>query len=385
MTHTCLGTSLWDWQPWIELELPSRMLWLAFYTSAEAKRILPGLWHGGVSMMAEAARLDGLQTATALQDLMDRDMFEYDKKSRVGRITAQDGFNAFPDTAEFPTNGNTIRGWYRRFLGVPDVAIRNAHVTTLNWLITQGCSDHGQRKGRAPSHDHAKAWGETFELVQIPSQRRRGTRRVLDEDTSNSAQASLFGLFESHPVKPREEQVAPMIPPTLEPLPKGRAEAEAKADVISSGPEPEGRRDLDLPLPPPAPATPAPTADARPRLALVPHPVDGPFSVDDLVAVFGRTNLPLPPQLRERLAGAIRELRACAVGPPDLALLSELVARGGMPEVMSGTQRYVGWERVRVMVDHRRLLEAIDQARERRARVDDQRKMLAEIRQKVGV
>ena len=54
---TRLGASLWDWEPWTDLRAQTRILWLALYTSAEAKRHVPGLWQGGIPTMADAARM----------------------------------------------------------------------------------------------------------------------------------------------------------------------------------------------------------------------------------------------------------------------------------------------------------------------------------------
>lgn len=187
--YTCLGAALWDWEPWTELSLPARVLWLALYTSAEAKRHVPGLWQGGIPSMADAARMQADDVVAALDELLVHEMVEYDQKSRVLRLCI------LPDAGEYPANGNVIRGWWTKFKTVPACSVRDAHVRTVAWILEVGAS---QRDAKV-SHHHKQAWEETFGRVVVPAPRRRGVRRLADTDTSTAVQPSLF-TYKSLPV-----------------------------------------------------------------------------------------------------------------------------------------------------------------------------------------
>src|SRR5574337_635427 len=65
-TYTRVGAGLWSWDPFVDLPPTARCLWLALYTSHEAKRIVPGLFHGSIRSMGEAAHLPADETLHAL-------------------------------------------------------------------------------------------------------------------------------------------------------------------------------------------------------------------------------------------------------------------------------------------------------------------------------
>jgi hypothetical protein len=179
---TRLGSSLWDWEPWTDLAASPRILWLALYTSAEAKRHVPGLWHGAIPSMADAARMAPDEVISALDVLLERDMVEYDAKFRVLRLCE------LPDAGEYPNNGNVLRSWWTRFRTVPTCAVRDSHVKTIAWIC-----DEGSRRLQKPfSPNHKAAWDETFGTIVVPPPRRRGVRRLADSDTSTHVQPSLF-------------------------------------------------------------------------------------------------------------------------------------------------------------------------------------------------
>lgn len=180
--YTRLGAGLWDWQPWVSLDTVTRLFWLALYTSPEARRICPGLFHGSPTSMAEAARIPPGQALEALDVLLERDMVEYDAQRRVLRLCE------LPDAGEYPDNGFVIKGWWNKFRTVPSCHIRDAHVRTIRWIMERGASD----KGVSVSAHHERMWAETFGAVTIPAPRRRGVRRVADSDTGTAAQPSLF-------------------------------------------------------------------------------------------------------------------------------------------------------------------------------------------------
>ncbi len=179
---TRLGSALWDWEPWTNRTPSTRLLWLALYTSGEAKRHVPGLWQGGLPSMADAARMTPDGVINSLDELLEHELVEYDPKTRVLRLCE------LPDPGEYPSNGKVIRGWWTKFQTVPDCAVRDAHVRTLQWILHEGA----KRSGKKVTPDHMEAWGATFSMITVPAPRRRGVRRLADSDTSNAVQPSLF-------------------------------------------------------------------------------------------------------------------------------------------------------------------------------------------------
>lgn len=185
-SYTRVSSAWWHWEELVDCDPTTRLLWLGLYSTGEAKRIVPGLWHGGISTMAEASRLPADEVIRCLDKLLERDLAEYDPKLRVLRLTQ------LPDPGESPTNGNTIRGWWNKFKSVPACQVRDAHVTTLRWIMDEWARENG----KAISADHESAWAETFgnpAKVQVPPPRKRGVRRLMESDTSNARQPSLFG------------------------------------------------------------------------------------------------------------------------------------------------------------------------------------------------
>lgn len=206
--YTRLGGNLWDWQPWVTLTNPSaRLLWLGLYTTPEARRICPGLWHGSPVAMAEAARMPLQDALSALDALLEAEMVEFDPKTRVLRLSE------LPDAGEYPSNGNIIRGWWSKFRSVPQCAIRDAHIRTIRWIVDQGAID----SRKALSHHHHEAWNETFGTIPMPAVRRRGVKTVSCSDTSTPAQPSLFpmapALPNTVPVTIEAGSVLPVVSP----------------------------------------------------------------------------------------------------------------------------------------------------------------------------
>jgi len=186
---TRLGSSLWDWPPFVNLEHDSaRVLWLALYTSSEAKRHAPGLWQGGIPTMADASRQHPDVVIKSLDELLAKDMVEYDRGMRVLRLCA------LPDAGEYPSNGKVIRAWWTRFRSVPECGVRDAHVPTLRWILDAGA----RMSGRGISQHHEEAWRDTFGTVSIPAVRHRGVRRLAENDTGTQVQPSLFSEKSVH-------------------------------------------------------------------------------------------------------------------------------------------------------------------------------------------
>lgn len=188
---TKISTALWSWKPWLRLEhdpddlvgRSARLFWLAIYTCPETKRSIPGLLNVSVTGLAEMAGFSQRAAYDCFDRLLDHDLVEYDQAHRVVRMTM------FPDGCEAPTNGNTIRAWWRRFLSIPQCEIRDAHVATIRETMEQW----SREAGKPVSPDHAKAWADTFASVHVPPARKRGVSRLLgDSDTGTAVQPSLF-------------------------------------------------------------------------------------------------------------------------------------------------------------------------------------------------
>lgn len=147
---TPLGAGWWDWQPLAAASPTSRLLWLALYASAPARRCPPGLWHGGTAVMAETSRLELGAVEQALSELVELRLVEGDPGTRVVRLTA------LPDRCDRPANGDQIRSWWTRWRTLPVCTVRDSHVETLRWLV-----------GSFTAH-HEAAWAETFATVPPP-------------------------------------------------------------------------------------------------------------------------------------------------------------------------------------------------------------------------
>ena len=189
---TNLTADLWRWNEWLALEHDpddmigrcTKLFWLALYTSHDAKRSVPGIFCGSITTMAESARVRVDDAIKYLDRLLEHEMVEFDQENRVLRLTKLPGFG---DAAG--SNGKVIKGWWTQFNRVPQCAVRDAHVSTLKWML----EEWRRFKGEPLTPDQAKAWAETFGRVTIPAPRKRGVRRLLDADTSTDTQPSLFG------------------------------------------------------------------------------------------------------------------------------------------------------------------------------------------------
>jgi len=320
---TRLGSSLWDWEPWTDLAPLPRVLWLALYTSAEAKRHVPGLWHGGIPSMADAARLPPDDVIDALDKLLQRELVEYDAKLRVLRLCE------LPDAGEYPSNGKVILGWWTKFRTVPQCPVRDSHVKLLAWI----CDEGSRASGKTMSSHHQSAWQETFATIVVPQPRRRGVRRLADSDTGTSVQPSLFatasgsgnGIAPQHGAgcsqnpqpsvdnsailrQPKEIRAPETVSDTVSdtnriPDPGSRI----PEDLISSG-EGEGGR------------------GARPVLALVP-----PFTAAEIIRELsqGRWDPAFDRSHQNALSAMIPVWVADRVTMDDLALLREYSAISG--------------------------------------------------------
>jgi hypothetical protein len=329
-TYTRLGSRLWNWEPFTDLDPLARILWLALYTSTEAKRVLPGLFHGSINAMSDAAKLQPEDTRRALDMLLESKLVEYDQKNRVLRFTK------LPDAGEYPSNPSIMKAWWKRFQDLPMCEVRDAHVPVLRWILERGAAEAEKNLTKRPTPAHEQQWSTTFGTVQVPAPRRRGLRRLLDDDTSTPDQPSLFGRG--------PDVILPTIPssgsdsvtyenPGSErvPPPSGEGERVGVGSFFSSGsacpmaPEPPGDRDLEAPT--------------RPHLALVPGPQPYGWVLDQLAAASnGRYQPAVRDGLHAALHATMRDLSAAQVGPEQIAvvarwrgLVTEISTIGGDP------------------------------------------------------
>ncbi len=315
-SFTRLGANIWRWPSWVSLDPCARVVWLGLFTSPEARRFTPGLFEGSIVQIAEACRIPHPDTIAALDLLIERELAEYDRRTHVLRLTE------LPDAGEWPTNGRVVRGWWTKFRGVPECAVRDAHVPTLRWLMDEGARGAGKQL----SADHQTAWAETFGTVQVPAPRRRGVRRLVGEP-GNDAQPSLFDPPKaSAPVgDPPWEGSSSVTHPdnknnhldTLSrPSRKDQDPGSRIPDLISGSrpePIPDGAsRDQVL---------------RRPALALVPA-----FTPEDLLVGIAQgagdlVRPVVPPSLRAALCTLIAQLSGAGMGVDEAPLVGKWLRR----------------------------------------------------------
>lgn len=298
---------IWMWPPFRRLERGpddavgrgAKLLWLALYTSPEAKQSVPGLFAGSINTMAESIGSPPDEVRRCLDRLIEDDLVEIDVPNRVLRMTV------LPDSGESPTNGNTIRGWWRKFQNVPPCAVRDAHVPILLWIM----QEWSRANNKAISADHMKAWAETFGRVSVPAARPRPKRHQ---------QTSLF-LASSSASDPDLNEISNSE--TLsKPFRKERDQDPDRDQDQGSGSGAGGDS----------------ASGKKPVLLLVPHPA---FDADDLAEALWKASgggfpQALTREQRVALGRAIDSIGDIALHPAALASLGEYVAsltqlRGG--------------------------------------------------------
>ena len=187
--YTKVGSLIWLWPPFRRLERGpddivgrcAKLLWLALYTCPEAKQSVPGLFSGSINTMAEATGFPPDEIRRYLDRLVEDDLVEFDIEHRVLRMLV------LPDAGESPSNGNTIRGWWRKFQNVAPCTVRDSHVPMLMWLMQEW--SRFQDKPITP--DHMKAWVETFGRISVPAARPRAPKHVQTSLFASSPASDL--------------------------------------------------------------------------------------------------------------------------------------------------------------------------------------------------
>jgi len=376
-SFTRLSALVWEWPRLTALDFVARAFWVLLYTAPHARKGVPGIWHGSVSSMADAARMEIDEASRCVDLLIDKELVEYDPRHRVLRLME------LHDAGEWPSNPNIMLSWWKRFQDVPECGVRDAHVQTIRWMLDRGARDAANNVSRKPTAKHEDIWAQTFGTVTIPVTRRRGVRRLADfyNDTSTEVQGGLFAVpIPSAPSKlPPSDSEQPFqtdINPqddagsvdcadlnkisTPETLSKGSGEGEGEGEGAISDLSSlrGGSGEIS-------------TAHTRPVLTLVPPPpLPGAFTVADLDTVLRRTGSRWPHMLSQRdhdaLEHAIGELGTMFDGPAVIELLREHIARGGLAGITPSEICRPG-----------ALSAAIEQAQARKRNADERAAMLA--------
>jgi len=228
---TRIGFLFWEWEPIRHLDPVALKLWMVVYTKCQ----IPGLWCGDVQDLSSQAFLTADQTLRGLDILLDAGLIEFDRAARVLRLTQ------LPDAGEWPGSPNIMLSWWKIFTRkVPCCDIRDAHVTTLRWLLEEGAR-HSNRAQR-PTDAHEQVWAETFGTIAIPSKRSRGVRKFSDSDTSTIHQPSLFAIRGGGAIPDAIPKASPSESPpkirsetitsTLDPISMGSGEGEGDGDGV---------------------------------------------------------------------------------------------------------------------------------------------------------
>jgi len=314
-TYTKVGGDLFNWERLRPLEIATRYLWVGLYISH--RRTIIGLWNAGLPTIADVAKMQPDDALTALDELLQHDLVEYDRNKDVLRLTE------FPDRCERPQNPSHLQSIWTRYRGVPNCPVKYAHVETLEWLLTDPIE--------APKPSMIEQWQKTFGTIPPQAHRKRGVRRLLDDsDTSTAVQPSLFTQSGSPVVHPTKSDT---VSDTVSPHPLIYDQRSKISDLPIR--ESNGRAEIELPIvygeiplgvPPPT----------RPSLALVPLPADTPFTIDQMLHELEAESAgrfaagPLDHRLSEPLYATIRACGESRVGLDDLRVVGRWLAAGGL-------------------------------------------------------
>src|SRR5262249_20580901 len=129
---TRISRLLWNWEPMTLLDPTAIKLWLVVYTD---KKYSPGLCNGHLVSIVADAGLPVVDADQALDRHMSHDLAMYDHRTQVLRLTR------FPDAGEFPQSPFVLKGWWSRFLQVPQCPVRDSHVPLLRWVLEKGAAE----------------------------------------------------------------------------------------------------------------------------------------------------------------------------------------------------------------------------------------------------
>ena len=219
MAYTRLGAIVFDWPPYYERSMEGRNLWLALYASPQSKKGIPGLFHGGVGALSEAARMGAGPAIEALRELCDAGVAEYDERSRVIRMTK------LPDKLEKPANGKVLKMFWNRWKDFPDSHLKYRHIATVHWLCEELLENH-----KKP--EHRRTWDETFGTVPVDKWN-AVDKRLTVADTVSTATPTQPSLFSA--TSPTIPTVTTTVGLTHQEREKEKSKAQGTKHKVSSG------------------------------------------------------------------------------------------------------------------------------------------------------
>lgn len=390
MSYTNLGSGIWSWPPFRRLERSqddvigrcAKLLWLALYTTPQAKMQPPGLFSGSVTTMAEECGFPVDETRKYLDRLLDDELVEYDQEHRLLRLTQ------LPDCQEFPTNGHGIRGWWRRFSNLPACATRDRHVHVLRWILEEWV----KQTGKTLSKNHKEAWSETFGMLTsipalLPPRPRKHVQGNLFTTPSGASPAALSLNDSSIDSKSIQDSVRNSGSNDF-----NRNSYNDRLTTVKRDQDQEKDQDQVPDLRIPEPGSGASAIGSGPVLQLVP-PSRG-VDPDDFAEVMHRaTEGPrafpkaLTRDQRLALGRAIDAARDVLGGSADLALLGQYIARTVTPQTSDLTLDVVispGWIAHAMRHAHGWGAREADRVAALQRDVADRTAMLSEARKKLG-
>ncbi len=173
--HTSISSTLTRWVRLREVSIAARWLWIALYTSREAKSCVPGLFFGSVYTAADAAGMTPQDADKHMQELVDARLILWDRRNELVRLIE------LPDSLDRAHTQQAIYGWWTNFRNVPACALRDSHVPQLQALVMDGKVNDKMRE----------AWKCTFGTISVPASI-PFLPSSASSDTSTKSQPSLF-------------------------------------------------------------------------------------------------------------------------------------------------------------------------------------------------
>jgi hypothetical protein len=214
MAYTRLGATVFDWPPFFERSMEARNLWLALYASPQSKKGIPGLFHGGLGALSEAARMGAGPAIEALRELTEAGVAEYDERNRVIRMTQ------LPDKLEKPANGKVMRMFWNRWKDFPESYLKYRHIGTVFWLCEELLA-------KVDKPEHQKTWDETFGTVPVDKWSAVDNSLTVS-DTVSTATPSQPSLFSA------TSKEIPTVTTTVELTHQERYKAQSTKHKVSS-------------------------------------------------------------------------------------------------------------------------------------------------------
>jgi hypothetical protein len=140
-----------DDEKFVQLTTEAQMLWVVLL-SGPHRTTLPGLQKGDVLTLAAIRRRSVETVRDAFGEIVTLGMAKHDPDRRVILLPR------FGKYAPKP-NGNMLRGWYRRWVEVPECRLK------LEWF--QLFAERFEPEMKVASQDVSRAWQQTFGLVLL--------------------------------------------------------------------------------------------------------------------------------------------------------------------------------------------------------------------------